>query len=93
MPEFKMVNKMETAVKYALEEVLSQNPNVCQCERCRLDISALALNNLQPRYAVSEFGEVMTHLDLETFQWKAEVVVAIIKALDLVSKKPRHNPK
>jgi competence protein ComFB len=90
MAEFAMVNKMEMAVQFAIDETLKNQPNICNCQRCRMDITALALNSLPPRYVVSDFGDVMTHLDLESFQWKADVMIAVVHALEVVKKKPRH---
>ena len=90
MTEFAMVNKMEMAVQFTIEEVLKSQRDICDCRRCQMDITALSLNSLPPRYVVSDFGDVMTHLDLESFQWKADVMIAVMRALDIVKKKPRH---
>lgn len=90
MADFTMVNKMEVAVKHAMDDIFNRNPELCRCGRCRLDITALALNTLPPRYVVSDFGEIMTQFDLESFQWKTDVMIAVIRALDVVKKHPRH---
>ena len=90
MPDIKMVNKMEVMVKYSIEENFRLNRKICQCERCRMDVMALALNTLPPRYVVTDFGEVMTQFEVQSSQWRADVMVAVIKAMELVKKKPRH---
>lgn len=90
MADIKMVNKMELMVKYSLEEVFRQNRKICQCERCQMDVMALTLNSLPPRYVVTDFGEVMTQFDLQSSQWRADVMVALLKAMEMVKKKPRH---
>lgn len=90
MAEFEMINKMEMAVQLVMEDILPAQPDLCSCQRCRMDIIALTLNTLPPRYVVSFFGDIMTQFDLETFQWKADVMVAVIRAIEVVRKKPRH---
>jgi competence protein ComFB len=90
MADFQMVNKMEVAVQHTLEDILSRNNAICKCERCRLDLMALALNNLPPRYVVTTFGDIMTQFDLESFQWKTDVMISVIRALEVVKQKPRH---
>ena len=85
-----LTNRMEHFVQLGLDFMLQQNPEMCGCDRCRLDIAALALNSLPPRYVVTTLGEVVTNLDLDSSQWKADVMIAIMRAFDLVRKKPRH---
>lgn len=90
MAEFQMVNKMESVVKLAIDDVLNKHPDLCRCSRCRMDMTALSLNNLPPRYVVTEFGDVLTQYDLESCQWKTDVMIAVVHALDIVKQKPRH---
>ena len=56
--ELKLKNYMEEVVDRKLKELLQDRNDVCQCKHCRLDIMAIALNDLPPRYIVSEKGEV-----------------------------------
>lgn len=96
MGQIALTNRMEHFVSIGLDEMLRQKPEICGCDRCRLDVTALALNALPPRYVVSDFGEVVTNLDLDSSQWKADVMMAILRAFDVVRKKPRHtneNPR
>ena len=90
MVQMALTNRMEHFVQLGLDAMLQQKPDMCGCDRCRLDVTALALNSLPPRYVVSNFGEVVTNLDLDSNQWKADVMIAILRAFDLVRKKPRH---
>lgn len=43
-------NYMEELVICVLDEILARQEIGCKCQRCRLDIAALALNNLPPKY-------------------------------------------
>ncbi|HWR61146.1 MAG TPA: late competence development ComFB family protein, partial [Clostridia bacterium] len=64
--------------------------NMCQCEKCRLDIIAIALNELPTKYVVSEKGELYTKLNELEQQFEIDVETAIVKAAVLVSKNPKH---
>lgn len=93
MSDVQLLNRMEKVANEVADEMLGKDKNFCHCSRCRLDIVALALNSLPPRYVVTEMGEVFTNVSLASAQWKADVMTAILQAMEIVRKKPRHNPK
>jgi competence protein ComFB len=91
MDEIILVNKMESAVKQALEDIIARgDSNACFCDRCKLDITALTLNSLPPKYVVTEIGNAVTNVDLDSFQGKANVTMAVYKAIGIVGSRPRH---
>lgn len=46
-------NYMEDVVFGQMKEVLA-DINMCTCEKCLLDVAAIALNDLPPKYVVTE---------------------------------------
>lgn len=84
-------NYMEEVVDTTLEEILSRRDDVCKCERCRMDIKALALNHLPPKYVVTDKGYVYTKVNELESQFKADVTVAVTNAMKVVRKNPRHD--
>lgn len=92
MSEIKLINKMEPIVFAVVQGMSEKNAAQCLCDRCRLDIAALALNSLPPKYVATELGEVVTNVDLASSQWQADVMMAVYKAMDVVKKNPRHKP-
>lgn len=87
---YKLKNYMEELVIVKTDELLKLM-NMCQCEKCRLDIIAIALNDLPTKYVVSEKGELYTKLNELEQQFEIDVETAIIKAAVLVSRNPKHN--
>jgi competence protein ComFB len=83
-------NYMEDIVFDASERLFSEASDICKCEKCKLDVVALALNRLSPKYVVTQRGRVYTKLDTLALQSKADVVKEITKALEIVKKNPRH---
>ena len=74
-----------------MKEILS-DINVCTCDKCLLDIAAIALNDLPPKYIVTEKGELYSKIDTLRQQFEVDVIAAITKAAVLVKRNPRHNP-
>lgn len=88
---YNLKNFSETEVSLLLEEILKRYDNICKCEKCKLDIKALALNALSTKYIVSEQGEIYTKaLNEVNKQEQINVVMAITKAIDIVSSNPKH---
>ena len=83
-------NYMEEVVRASLVDVLKAN-GYCTCERCKSDTSAIVLNNLKPRYIVTEQGAVFTKIDIASNkQFQIDMTASIVKAASQVSQFPRH---
>ncbi|MCX7843277.1 MAG: late competence development ComFB family protein [Clostridia bacterium] len=83
-------NYMEEIVFNLMQEVLD-DIKVCSCEKCILDIAAIALNDLPPKYIVTEKGELFSKINALKQQFEVDVISAITKAAVLVKRKPRHD--
>lgn len=84
-------NLIEEDVIYAIDNILKKHGEVCSCEKCRLDITAITLNNLKPKYVVTKKGLVYGKIDRLNNQCDADVVREIIKAIEIVKDNPRHD--
>jgi competence protein ComFB len=83
-------NYMEDIVRDSLDSLLAERQDICKCEKCRLDMSAWALNRLPPKYVVSNKGRVFTKLQEVQVQFKADVIRELLAAIANVSKNPQH---
>ncbi|WP_215831295.1 late competence development ComFB family protein [Pelorhabdus rhamnosifermentans] len=83
-------NYMEDLVWQTLDEILVCYPQVCQCEHCRYDIAAIALNALPPQYVVSRKGEAFTHIQMLDSQFKTDIVAALSRGIAIVENNPNH---
>ncbi|MEG6615600.1 late competence development ComFB family protein [Peptococcaceae bacterium 1198_IL3148] len=75
---------------YVLDNYKKTHPNLCDCERCRQDIMAIALNHLPPHYVVTDTGKVITQISFDHFGGKAQVISQIVNAVEIVMNNPRH---
>jgi competence protein ComFB len=83
-------NYSEKVVRDVLEELLSKRNDICKCEKCRLDMMAIALNNLPPQYYLSNKGEVFSKLASSYSEMRIKVLTEVTKALMQVQKLPSH---
>lgn len=83
-------NLMEEAVRHTIKEIKT-NYNFCDCPRCCLDISALALNKLPPRYVVSALGHSFGRADLLVLQKNVDLLSVVLEAIKTVQAMPRHS--
>jgi len=82
---------MEEATDSTIEEILARRDDVCKCDRCKMDIKALALNHLPPKYVVTDMGYVYTKVNELENQFKADITVAVTNALKIIRDNPRHD--
>ncbi|NLV17563.1 MAG: late competence development ComFB family protein [Syntrophomonadaceae bacterium] len=83
-------NVMEKMVSDSIERVLREYPDSCQCEKCRDDIAAFALNQLKPKYATTHKGEIISKAQCLETQYSLDVITALTLAVERVSRQPRH---
>ncbi|RKX68576.1 competence protein ComFB [candidate division WOR-3 bacterium] len=83
-------NLLVDTVKEVVEELYKERKDVCSCETCKNDIITYTLNQLRPRYADSELGRVITKVEMNQRQFRAEIIAIAMKAFDLVKQHPRH---
>ncbi len=82
-------NYMEIIVDDTIDTMIGEL-DMCDCETCRLDLAAISLNNLPPKYIVTKTGELYTKVSVLQQQFEVDVVTAITRAANIVKKFPRH---
>jgi competence protein ComFB len=85
-----LVNYMEDVVASYVDEVAMKDKSFCGCPRCRLDVIAIALNDMKPKYLVTTKGYAYARIGELQAQFRADTIVAVTRALKIVSKNPRH---
>ncbi|MBN1409240.1 MAG: late competence development ComFB family protein [Spirochaetales bacterium] len=83
-------NEAINLVKENLEKELEENPDICRCNDCVLDMAALALNSIKPYYRVSLLGKLYANSISDT-QYAKEVEKAVKSAVAKIQKNPSHD--
>ncbi len=87
----KATNVVEALVWSKMEEILSHQPNMCKCEKCRLDIVTYALNRLDPIYVSSHKGELYARAQYLDRDFNTALIVILTEAIAIVSENPKHD--
>lgn len=85
-----LINLAEQIARLRLEELLKK-ADCCKCECCRMDMLALSLNYIKPMYVNTRKGELLKRVDASTQQNSVDINIAIIKAIEIVSRSPHHD--
>ena len=83
-------NFTEEAVKLYMDRWF-EKADCCHCENCRLDVTAIMLNNLKPKYVVTDKGALYAQLDDFDPQYKIDFMTILSQAAKIVKNGPRHN--
>lgn len=88
-PDFIYVNIMESIVKDKIIYYMRQF-DVCTCDRCIADTTALTMNGLTPKYIVTSPAAVDPLISFYTNKLISDVTVEATKACITVKDNPRH---
>ena len=86
-----MHNLLEEEVIRTVNNQLKETPIVCDCDKCKMDIVAITLNNLKPKYVVSDKGRLFGRINSMTYQYNADIIKEVTKAIAIVGKNPLHS--
>lgn len=84
-----LVNLAELMVRENLETVM-ERMNICDCNVCKKDVMAIALNTLPTRYVTTDRGKQYIQLETYKKQYEVDVMAALTKACVKVKVAPRH---
>ncbi|MDR2590922.1 MAG: late competence development ComFB family protein [Oscillospiraceae bacterium] len=82
-------NYTEEAVSMYLDRWFKE-ADCCHCDLCRMNVMALMLNNLKPKYVVTDKGALFAQLDDFDPQHKIDFMTLMTKSVATVSNNPRH---
>jgi competence protein ComFB len=90
MSDLTLVNAIEVVVQDLFKEFEKDYALKCDCEKCKLDILAITLNNIPPRYVASDAGPIYVKSLYFTKQLQLDVYSELTKATLIVEQSPRH---
>jgi len=85
-------NFTEEAVRAYLDRWFKE-ADMCHCDDCRLDVLALMLNNLPPKYVVTDTGALYAQLGDFDPQNRIDFMTIMSQAVQTVNKGPRHEKR
>ena len=88
--EYKIVNAYEDLVSLMVHRHIKLDPAMCKCDKCYLDVCAIVFNNGFARFVTTEPGTLLATLDSISKEKETQLLVATIKAIEIVKKSPQH---
>lgn len=83
-------NVMEEVVLGVLQQYENELHLTCNCDRCKNDIMAIALNEIKPRYIVNDkLSPVIRAEHVADRQGATNILSTVVKAARIVSANPR----
>ncbi len=86
----KLRNIIEEISRDFLESSLGLRYDICTCSMCKNDMLAFVLSRVPAKYVTTEQGALHTVMDQARIENRAEIARAVISAIDIISKNPRH---
>ena len=84
------INVMQILVEEKADEYMKMF-GICCCDKCRLDVRALALNHLPPKYVVLSENERVPRLTVYENRFASDITAQLIQACKQVMLTPHHS--
>ena len=86
-------NIIEDIARDFLNSALTLRYDICTCAICKNDMLAHILSHVPAKYVTTEQGALHTIMQQTRAEHQAEVARAILQAIELIGKNPRHKIK
>ncbi|MDD5730665.1 MAG: late competence development ComFB family protein [Candidatus Omnitrophica bacterium] len=86
----KLKNIIEDIAIDFLNNTLVMRKDICTCQSCKNDMMAHILSHVPAKYVTTEKGALHTIIDQTRIEKEAEIGRAVINAISVISKSPRH---
>ena len=87
---FQLVNAYDELVHTAVKEAMSKT-DMCQCDRCYLDICAIVFNQGYTHFVNTREGQLLKKIPDMNLGNHVEMMVQVMHALKLVKDFPHHS--
>lgn len=84
-----LVNITEECVRRKVKEALLDT-DICHCHRCELNVCAIVLNKLAPKYVTTQKGHLLASVGLLHPDYQMNLNLEVSRALKIVKERPLH---
>ncbi|MEA5038812.1 MAG: late competence development ComFB family protein [Clostridiaceae bacterium] len=85
-----LVNVIEEFVRQKARETIKEL-GACDCKTCYLNVCAIALNNLPPKYVTTTRGALLSRITATEIGNSSAILIEVTKAVIQVKENPHHN--
>ena len=87
--EYTVLNVTQALVEEKADKYIKML-GLCRCNRCHIDVIALALSDLPAKYVVVKGKDINPRLSYYESKYSSAVVTAVMGACKKVNEKPHH---
>ncbi|MBR3570597.1 MAG: late competence development ComFB family protein [Oscillibacter sp.] len=87
--QFVCFNLTQALVEEKADKLMKQF-GMCTCNRCKVDVTAIALSNLPAKYVAMQNRDILPLLSMYEERYSAAVTVQVMSACRMVMKRPHH---
>ncbi|MCL1805976.1 MAG: late competence development ComFB family protein [Clostridiales bacterium] len=87
---YQLVNAYDELVQNAVRDVMAKT-EMCQCEKCFLDICAIVFNQGYTHFVNTREGQLLKKIPSMNLGNQVEMMVQVMHALKLVKNFPHHD--
>ena len=87
--DFLCFNLTQAVVENKVDKLMKQF-GMCTCSRCKVDVTAIALTNLPPKYVATQNRDILPLLSMYEEKYSVAVTVQVMNACRMVMKRPHH---
>jgi len=86
-----LYNVMEDEVVEQVRWMMARDGEVCTCDICVYNVSAIALNNTKPHYITTQKGELFARVDKLNVMDRTQITIEVLRAIEIVRNKKMHD--
>jgi competence protein ComFB len=86
-----LCNVMEDEVVEQARLLIARDGELCGCDICVYNVSAITLNNLKPHYITTNRGELFARVGKLNVMERTQVTIEILRAIEIVRNKKMHD--
>ena len=86
-----LCNVMEDEVVVQVKSMMARDGEVCSCDTCVYNVSAIVLNNVKPHYITTNRGEMFARVEKLNVMERTAITIEVLRAIDVVRNKKMHD--
>lgn len=84
-----LINAYDDIVRASVRDLMSKS-DMCQCDKCFLDVCAVVFNRKYARFVTTTEGQLLSKVPQISYGGQVEMTVTILDAIKMVRDFPKH---
>lgn len=85
-----LINAYDDIVRSSVRDLMAKS-EMCQCDKCFLDVCAVVFNRKYSRFVTTTEGQLLSKVPQISYGGQVEMTVTILDAIKMVRDFPKHD--